>query len=146
MTRIFNLNHPKFEDMKKLLVLVIVVLSTAFNSVSQQIDIHVTKVLFRIADEAGVFNKGTKQHVDSYYFINLEDSTLVFKCPNYKIDVTRNIVNKSVINNIITIVIDDKGTAMALIIDKNNNSVRISDQDPMGEYSYEFKKFSMKTM
>ena len=29
---------------------------------------------------------------------------------------------------------------IAIIIDKNNNSVRISDQDPMGEYSYEFKK------
>ena len=97
MTRIFNLNRPKFKNMKKLLVVVIVVLSTAFNSVSQQIDIHVKKILFRIADEVGVFNKGTKQHVDSYYFINLEDSTVVYKCPNYKIDVTRNIVNKSVI-------------------------------------------------
>ena len=131
--------------MKKLTFVLGIVLSTAFNSISQQIDIHVTKILFRIA-ESGVLNAGTFKNVDSYYFINLQDSTVVYKCPNYKIDVTRNIVNKSVINNIITIVIDDNGTAMALIIDKNKNSVRMSDQDPLVEYSYEFVKFSMKTI
>jgi hypothetical protein len=35
---------------------------------------------------------------------------------------------------------------MALIIDKNKNSVRMSDQDPLVEYSYEFVKFSIKTI
>jgi hypothetical protein len=132
--------------MKKLAFVVGIVLLTAFNSISQQIDIHVTKILFRIADEAGIFNAGTFKNVDSYYFINLQDSTVVYKCPNYNIDVTRNIISKLVINNIITIVIEDNGTAMALIIDKNKNSVRMSDQDPLVEYSYEFVKFSMKTI
>ena len=129
--------------MKKLAFVLGVVLSTAFNSVCQQINIHVTKILFRIAD-SGILNVGTFKNVDSYYFINLEESTVVYKCPNYNINVTRNIVSKSVINNIITIVYDDKGPAMAFIINKNNNSVRLSDQDPIGEYSYEFVKFSMK--
>lgn len=129
--------------MKKLVFVLGVVLSTAFNSVSQQIDIHVTKVLFRIAD-SGILNAGTFQDVDSYYFINLKAGTIVHKCPNYNIDVTCNIVSKSVINNIITIVYNDNRTAMKFIIDKNTNFVRMSDQDPIGEYSYEFVKFSMK--
>ena len=130
--------------MKKLVVVVGIVLSTAFNAFSQQIDIHVTKILFRIANEAGVFNNGTIQDVNSYYFINLKDSTIVHKCPYYNINVTSNIISKTANNNIVTIVCDNNGTAMAFIIDKNNNSVRLSDQDPIGEYSYEFKKFSMK--
>lgn len=114
-----------------------------FNAVSQQIDIHVTKVLFRVA-EFGVLNKGTLQDVDSYYSINLETSKLCFKSPKYNINVTRNIISKSITNNIITIVYDDKGTIMALILDKNNKSVRLSDQDSIGEYSYEFVKFNIK--
>jgi hypothetical protein len=120
-----------------------------FNAVSQQIDIHVTKVLFRVAEpagfaEPGVFNKGTLQDVDSYYSINLETSKVGFKCPKYNINVTRNIISKSITNNIITIVYDDKGTMMAFIFDKNNKTVRLSDQDPSGEYSYEFVKFNIK--
>ena len=66
--------------MKKLTFVLGVVLATAFNTFSQKIDIHVTQVLVQ-AVEANLLVTEYSKDVDSYYVINLETNTLIYKIP-----------------------------------------------------------------
>ena len=135
--------------MKKLTFVLGVVLATAFNTFSQKIDIHVTQVSVQ-AVEANLPVIEYSKDVDSYYVINLETNTIVYKIPGYDI-VYRNITSYTVSNNVITIVykdddIVDPSTQFnpMFIIDKNNNSVKWINQEPQVTFTYNFVKFSMK--
>lgn len=135
--------------MKKLAFVFGVVLATAFNTFSQKIDIHVTQVSVQ-AVEDNLSETEYLKDVDSYYVINLETNTIVYKIPGYDI-VYRNITSYTVSNNVITIVykdddIVDPSTQFnpMFIIDKNNNSVKWINQEPQVTFTYNFVKFSMK--
>ena len=135
--------------MKKLAFVFGVVLATAFNTFSQKIDIHVTQVSVQ-AVEANLPVIEYSKDVDSYYVINLETNTIIYKIPGYDI-VYRNITSYTVSNNVITIVykdddIVDPSTQFnpMFIIDKNNNSVKWINQEPQVTFTYNFIKFSMK--
>ena len=135
--------------MKKLAFVLGVVLATAFNTFSQKIDIHVTQVSVQ-AVEDNLSETEYLKDVDSYYVINLETNTIVYKIPGYDI-VYRNITSYTVSNNVITIVykdddIVDPSTQFnpMFIIDKNNNSVKWINQEPQVTFTYNFVKFSMK--
>ena len=135
--------------MKKLAVVFGVVLANAFNTFSQKIDIHVTQVLVQ-AVEANLLVTEYSKDVDSYYAINLETNTLIYKIPGNDI-VYRNITSYTVSNKVITIVYEDDDIVdpstkfnPMFIIDKKNNSVKWILQESQVTFTYNFVKFSMK--
>jgi hypothetical protein len=129
--------------MKKLVVVLGVALITSFNAFSQKIDIHVTQVSVRESAD-GLLDAEYSMPVNSYYFINLDAGTLVYQSPKYDIDVSRRILSKEVIGNIITIVYEDDGFNPTMVIDKSTNSVNWINQDSSAKLTYEFRKFSME--
>jgi hypothetical protein len=135
--------------MKKLAFVFGVVLATAFNTFSQKIDIHVTQVLVQ-AVEANLLVTEYSKDVDSYYVINLETNTLIYKTPGNDI-VYQNITSYTVSNKVITIVYEDDDIVdpstqfnPMFIIDKHNNSVKWINQESQVTFTYNFVKFSMK--
>jgi hypothetical protein len=135
--------------MKKLAFVLGVVLATAFNTFSQKIDIHVTQVSVQTLED----NLSETEYyidVDSYYSINLETNTLIYKTPGYDI-VHRNITSYTAINNVITIVYEDDAVNTPdirynpmFIIDKNNNSVKWINHELQNTSTYNFTKFHME--
>ena len=126
--------------MKKLVVVLGIVLVNAFNTFSQQIDIHVTRVLFdKIILE-----------VNSQYSIDLDNNIVNFKCLSDGTNINRNIISKSEKNGVITIVIDDESRFDSnvklkpiLKINKNNNKVTYSSLEDGENYIYKFVEFTL---
>ena len=126
--------------MKKLVVVLGIVLVNSFNTFSQQIDIHVTRVsLNKIILE-----------VNSQYSIDLDNNIVNFKCLSDGTNINRNIISKSEKNGVITIVIDDESRFDSnvklkpiLKINKNNNKVTYSSLEDGENYIYKFVEFTL---
>jgi len=135
--------------MKKLAFVLGVVLANVFNTFSQKIDIHVTQVSVQVVED-NLSESEYLKDVDSYYAINLETNTLIYKIPGNDI-VYRNITSYTVSNKVITIVYEDDDIVdpstkfnPMFIIDKKNNSVKWILQESQVTFTYNFVKFSMK--
>ncbi len=126
--------------MKKLVVVLGIVLVNSFNTFSQQIDIHVTRVsLNKIILE-----------VNSQYSIDLDNNIVNFKCLSDGTNINRNIISKSEKNGVITIVIDDESRFDSnvklkpiLKINKNNYKVTYSSLEDGTNYIYKFVEFTL---
>ncbi len=126
--------------MKKLVVVLGIVLVNSFNTFSQQIDIHVTRVsLNKIILE-----------VNSQYSIDLDNNIVNFKCLSDGTNINRNIISKSEKNGVITIVIDDESRFDSnvklkpiLKINKNNYKVTFSSLEDGTNYIYKFVEFTL---
>jgi hypothetical protein len=115
--------------MKKLFVFIAVFVSSV--SFSQRIDIHVTKGFFTET----LMNSNTITHseykdLNSFYYLDLNDNILEYKCPTYNLNLTRKIISKTFKQGIYTITYEDDDLHIpnvtyisTLKIDTNTNSI-----------------------
>lgn len=135
--------------MKKLFVFIAVFVSSV--SFSQRIDINVKHVLFQELNNNIIIDSLYK-NVYSTYYLNLDDSSIVYINTKKHINVTRKIIEKNVQNDIITIIYEDdilyspelKIYPKFVINKKSNTVVWFSyDLDNGNTLKYIFLQFEM---
>jgi hypothetical protein len=136
--------------MKKLFIIAAVFVSSI--SFTQKIDIDVKHVLFQELTIDNNIVESLYKNVNSVYHINLDDSSIVYINSEKQLNVTRKIVEKTVHDDIITIMYEDDilyspdlKIYPKFVINKKTNTVEwfSYDLDNSNTLKYTFIQFKL---
>ena len=136
--------------MKKLIIIASVFVSSI--SFTQKIDIDVKHVLFQELTIDNNIVESLYKNVNSVYHINLDDSSIVYINSEKQLNVTRKIVEKTVHDDIITIMYEDDilyspdlKIYPKFVINKKTNTVEwfSYDLDNSNTLKYTFIQFKL---
>jgi hypothetical protein len=136
--------------MKKLIIFIVTFISSV--SFCQKIDIDVKQVLFQELTIDNNIVESLYKNVNSVYHINLDDSSIVYINSEKQLNVTRKIVEKTVHDDIITIMYEDDilyspdlKIYPKFVINKKTNTVEwfSYDLDNSNTLKYTFIQFKL---